>query len=362
MPGEIIIGDLPGLSRLTYERRLRPAGTEFTSVVLSSQDYYPSINLRDRASERWPVAVDRCQELGLQLKAAPEVPASRWLAEGRREAALAEFFAAALCNATNWDLLRTGIADRARHTATFNVRALRDLDEASFVSQYGAAFERPGDLSRRYQALIAVTSALAEGEILDLERLLESPVQLAGPGGLYDKLARMPAFMDDPGQKKTRVLVQELCRTRLISPVDPQSVRPAVEYHLIRLYLRTSRVSASRRADQDRLSSGAEFPLPVITELRRAVEAAMYCTAEAAGIPVYDLNTIEWQIGRSFCIRSGPRCVGPSLPNKPCGTAVTALVERNQGRCPFAGCCNGVHDAALASLVEPQLAPQYDFY
>jgi hypothetical protein len=215
---------------------------------------------------------------------------------------------------------------------------------------------------RRYRTFVAVAAVLAREEVFSLDHMVSGPVQLAGPSGLYSKLKAMPGFCGDPGQKKSRVLVQELCRTGLIVPADPENVLPAVEYHLIRLYLRTERVMPLRPTDRQKLADGAVLPLPAITSLREAVELAMYYTAGAAEVTVYDLNAMEWEIGRSYCVRSSPRCDGPPLPGKPCGDSVTELAHRVGGTCPFAAHCDGGRKEVLSRMQEPQLSRNYDYY
>jgi hypothetical protein len=318
------------------------------------------IRTSHRGRSEWLVAALRCYELGLELRGArsPE-PAPR-LSDDPARAVLAEVMAAAVCHSTNWDRLREVIRRAAADPERFNAARLATLDTGTFREEFGPGFAPAESLLSRHRTFTETASLMAAGRVLDVASLVECPVRLGGHAGLYARLRVIPAFARDPEGKKARILVQELCRTRLIAPTDPEHVRPAIEYHLIRLYLRTQRVTPGRMSDDSRLLEATTFRAPVVMRIRRAVEEAMYFTASAAEVPICDLNHIEWQIARSFCERHGPRCDGPPQPSKPCDSTVLALGV-NLG-CPFANVCDVASNSRLAQVVEPQLSPKYDFY
>lgn len=307
----------------------------------------------------WQIAPLRCYELGLRLKGAAEPPASAPLASTPAEALLAEITAAAICHSTNWDRLRTVISARADTGLFASPARLASMSLSDFQHLFGDAFSASNGIRARHAILIDTASRIEQRRPFALEELLDGSVTLSGSLGLYELLAQLPAFGRDPEAKKARVLVQELCRGRLISPTDPETVRPAIEYHLIRLYLRTERVLPPDHNDE-RLQEGATFRAPMIMSLRRAVEEAMFITATAADLPIYHVNQLEWQIARSFCERRGPRCAGPPRPDKPCDASVMELCEGVA--CPFVSICDARNNPRLSSLVEPQLSSRYDFY
>lgn len=309
----------------------------------------------------WWVAGLRCYELGLSLRGAAPPPLQPPLSPDRRTALLAELLAAAICHSTNWDRLRDSIGRAAKDPEWFEADRLGKLSLAEFRTAFGDGIAADSTLAGRHRLFTETAGIVAGGTPLCLNEMLGQPLWLAGGGGLYERLRQIPAFGRDPEEKKARILVQELCRTGLIAPGDPAAIRPAIEYHLIRLYLRTERVLPSRPEDQSRLTRPTTFRAPLIGRVRRAVENAMYLTASAAELSVSHLNQLEWQVARSYCVRGNPRCGGPFEPAKPCDDTVLAL--SSDGRCPFAELCaaNGDRDW-LTQLVEPQLSPRHDFY
>ena len=182
---------------------------------------------------------------------------------------------------------------------------------------------------------------------------------MGGVSGIYNWLASIPAFGADPLQKKSRILVHQLLAYRLLEVADPENILPAVDYHLMRLYVRTGRVVARRAQIVERLQGDRKVErIEFVTHLRRAVEEAMWHTASGARRPVNEVNHIEWQIGRSFCTRKEPRCEGPFLEDKPPDACVQAL-SSGSAACPLRGDCAGATDKSLRSIVDPASSRSY---
>ena len=357
--------------RLSHRRRrgITAAATDLFPKVAAvvppiAQTLQEHLDRGDRpgksARSQWAVAALRCYELGLGLRGAPAPPRQERLSSDPDTAVLAEVLAAAICHSTNWDRLRASVGRAAGDPEWFTAHRLAGLTPAEFQRAFGDGLAADSTFAGRHRLFTETAALVAAGE-LRLDWLHDAAPRVGGEGGIYDRLGRVPAFGRDPEQKKARILVQELCRTELIDPVDPASIRPAVEYHLIRLYLRTERVLPTRAEDLSKLTTPTTFRAPVIGRVRRAVESAMYFTASAAEISIPHLNQIEWQVGRSYCVRGNPRCSGPADPGKPCDETVLALADG--GRCPFADLCAANADGSgLARLVEPQLSSRHDFY
>jgi len=301
----------------------------------------------------------RCYEVGLSLRGITLAPTPHVLHHDPARAVLVEFLAAAVCHATNWDRLRNHLLNAAVDSDRFVPVRLAGLAAKEFTNEFSGAFRGARDLPRRYEMFTEVAGAFARGEDpFDGKRLIAEPRRLAGPRGLYTALDRLDAFRADPQRKKARILVQQLDRTGLLTIADPENLRPAIEYHLVRLYLCTGRVV---HADALDLRSGSARASDVrsINALRAAVEQAMHYTADGAELPLPIVNEIEWQMARSYCERSAPRCGGPPRADKPVDPAVAAVAE---GTCPFASTCDAPRTEALARLNEPRLAERHAFY
>lgn len=308
---------------------------------------------------RWQVRSLRCYEEGLALRGVRIRMEPHPLVSDPSRAVLVEFLAAAVCHRTNWDRLHGHLLTVAAGSDGFIPARLAGLTVDEFADEFADAFGSVTDLPARHRLFTAVAAAFARGDDpFDGRRLGGEPQRLGGPDGLYSALDRLEVFRSDPQRKKSRILVQQLVRTGLLALTDPDQLRPAIEYHLVRLYLRTGRVVHADSLDVGD-GHGRASDVRTVTALRVAVEEAMRYTAAAAEFTVIETNDIEWQIARSFCVRSAPRCDGPPRRDKPVDPAIMAVAG---GACPFAATCDGSRYAAIAALTEPRLADYHAYY
>lgn len=259
----------------------------------------------------------------------------------------------AICHQMNWDYLQARIAavvlpmnpESAGHWLSV-VRAadvqnwLHDCPtpERIRASERASLLRNLGEqLTDRFGGNPSNVLASAGGKIL-------------GANGLMELLDCFDAYRLDPLRKKSNVLVQELIREQIARFSDENSVAPAIDYHIIRLYLRTGRVAPKSDVLAEFLI-GSRVPRPrLVTQLRRAVSEALCLTARFAGLPVSVVNYLEWQIGRSICERGTPGCqrVPAPLPADP------DVARLYSGSCPFTSFCVAYRDATWRSLEEPR--------
>lgn len=270
-----------------------------------------------------------------------------------------EFLAASVCQRTNWDRLRKHLLTAAADPISFTAIRLANLTADEFSREFSTAFNSVTDLADRHVSFVAVAAAFAAGgELFNEKRLYAEPQRLGGPDGLYATIDRLSVFRADPQRKKSRVLVQQLIRTDLLTIIDPDQMRPAIEYHLMRLYLRTGRV-VHADAYEFRDKGDRATDVRSVTALRAAVEQAMHYSAAGADLTIAEINDLEWQIARSFCERVGPRCDGPPSADKP---VVASIAAARGGACPFSSTCDAPRHPAIAALTEPRLADHHPYY
>lgn len=263
---------------------------------------------------------------------------------------------AATCHSTNWDSLRRHVFESAV-AGRLKPEEFQALELPEFVEWFGSAYAEERDLSARYEMAIESARSFLDGAPLATWYARHESGRQASVAELYDALQSIEAFGADPQQKKSRILVQQLVRSGWLTPADDRELHPAIEYHLLRLYLRTGRVTRVRGRGQ--LIPDRTLKMESIADMRRAVERAMRYTADAAELSILDVNDAEWQIGRSWCVRDEPRCAGPHLASKPV-TRQLELLEH--GACPYFVPCDGPSDLAIREMNEPRLASKHSFY
>jgi len=284
------------------------------------------------------------------------------LSAGRKWQVWTEIVFISICHQANWDRLH----DRIIEVASDNLLELHPSNLCRMEpGQFRKLFAPGLDSSRmRTGERIKLLQCLGEkacgwlsetgGSWLD-----DESITLAGKEGVYSWLNKVPVFAEDPIQKKSRILIHQLLRYGLVIVADPQNIAPAVDYHIIRLYVRTARVRPLKGELMERLKAGGTARVEFITSLRKAVEEAMYYSAAGAGVRIDELNHIEWQIARSFCVRQEALCHCGPLTEKPIDEMVLTLSCKAGGGCPYANDCQGALDAQLRGIVDPQSIKSY---
>lgn len=273
----------------------------------------------------------------------------------------AEIVFISICHQANWYDLHDRIIRIAQdNIGILHPRNLLSLTPKEFKIIFGPGLDeqrmRAGERVRILQELGAcLPNWPVEGE---QSWLSDCCVKIEGPGGLMAWLKELRVFSDDPLQKKPRVLIHQLLRYGLINVIDPGSVRPAIDYHIMRLYVRTGRVIPITEEAFERVRQEEVARVEFLTHLRRAVEEAMWHTAVGSGLRMDHLNHIEWQIARSVCIRSGARCKMGPIPEKPIDESLARLAA-SQGGCPLSTYCQGYRDPELRSIVDPRSVRPY---
>ncbi len=263
-----------------------------------------------------------------------------------------------VCHQMNWDVLQSAMAEWLLPDVGSRLEALAGTTPRQ-ISVLLQDYPKQGRVRAVERSRILRETARSLKEMLaaggGLSRLLRNPT-LEGPSGFYETIASIPAFTGDPFDKKARVLAHDLHREGIMKFCDPENLKPAVEYHLIRLYLRSGRVVPTSDAVRDELLGENRPARPRLVKLLRgAVDVAMRQTALYSGIDIATLNYLEWQIGRSICVEElGPEltpfhCEAPAPSDMP--YEVRALAPC---RCPFAGFCSSLNEPGYPWFREPQ--------
>ena len=81
-----------------------------------------------------------------------------------------------------------------------------------------------------------------------------------------------------------------------------ENIKPAIDYHVMRLYLRTGKVIFEQLKGLPRPRAR------LVRLLRSTVAEALRLTANYSKLTIPDVNYIEWQLGRNICINEQPLC------------------------------------------------------
>ncbi len=314
---------------------------------------------------RWRCDPFQSYAIGLSLSGLKVERSQHELIDGPTEAAIwAETVFVAICHSTNWDRLHSHIMQVARaNPGRMSPSTLAELTVADTHALLadgleGALRDSRKDLAERHRLLVSLGTCASSGLSDRLNNWVQVGMKLGGSDGLYAVLDEVPAFSEDPLRKKSRILAHQLCGFRLVEVADPHNLAPAIDYHLIRLYMRTNRIFPQRSKIYDQYSVAYKPSLSAMTSIRQAVEDAMWYTAAGSGFRMDELNHVEWQIARSFCVRDSPRCKEGPLAMKPVDGPIEKL-GKSRGGCPIVDECRAHAFPRLRRLQDPLSSKSY---
>jgi putative endonuclease len=180
-----------------------------------------------------------------------------------------------------------------------------------------------------------------------------------GAEGLYARLATFVAYAD-PVEKKSTLLLAFLHQAGIWPLADPEHVMMAVDYHAMRVALRSGIVAVDDPALAHVLRERVPVDEATNTAVRLAVREACAELARQSGHSIYDLDRLIWLLGRSCCFYEHE----PICGDRPCFKAdectfVQGVAYACPGRCLLDGTCRGSQDPAWRAFWETNVYTAY---
>ena len=174
--------------------------------------------------------------------------------------------------------------------------------------------------------------------------------RLEGRAGLLERLSRLHAYRD-PARKKSFLLVQFLRTAGVLEPVDPDALGLPIDYHLLRVFLRTGAVQLKGSRARE-LLRGGEMTEAEDVRIRRAALEAGRLMGEIVDLAT--LDRLVWMVGRNCCFYDHPPVctTGPCTLEANCSLLQSSDLECGL-RCPFDGTCSGSRNPDAAAFREP---------
>jgi hypothetical protein len=259
---------------------------------------------------------------------------------------------ASVCHQINWDVLTARLTRHLGGRGGDMLRSITNVSTPEFQKWFDG-YDQPDRVraEERARMLREVGRTMERDFGGDPMSLFErSHFTLAGINGFLLLMDQFSAFREDPLRKKTNVLTHEIVREGIARFTDERNIAPAIDYHLIRLYLRTGRVYSLHNSITEDLTTADPNPRPrLVRVLRESVADAIRLTAQYSSLTIPDVNYIEWQLGRSTCVRGQPACLSGHRP-RPLAPDVATLFE---GMCPYTGSCYAFQNPPWMELQEP---------
>lgn len=166
--------------------------------------------------------------------------------------------------------------------------------------------------------------------------------------GFYEVMPAMEAF-SDPLQKKTTFLMKLLQDAGMLKLRDPENTIPVMDYHMMRVLLRTGAVEVKDGQLRDKLIQ--KQPLESDREIRDVCTKAMREIGLQSGHEILKMNDFFWPLGRSDCAES-TLCRDRVCAKNPC-TFEKVVNINDHSRCVFEDFCKGAVDEYYRKLWQP---------
>jgi hypothetical protein len=320
----------------------------------------------------------QCQKLAERLRAV-QVHPDRYLVHptdeaGRRQWANYWFYVTAICQSTRtfqgvlngrwirgWDYLVEASLRRFADFTAERMLSYKADDLRTLLSDDLNPAHSPIDrIDERLEQLHGCARRLlAEygGEAMNV--YLRSGGRLSGAGGLLDLLHKFQAYTD-PLQKKSVLLAGMLHEIGVRPLRDPENLKVAMDYHAMRVALRTGMVEVQDEVLADDLRLRRAASAETNQAVRSVVSAACDLVVRASGFSVLQFDKLIWHLGRSCCFYEHDPICGPAHSAQPCAkhntcTFIQATTYACPNVCVFDGVCRGSRDPTYRGYWETNI-------
>lgn len=248
-----------------------------------------------------------------------------------------EVICAAICHQMNWDYLRRTVLDKAKADESWlggeSLAGISEYEVASLFADYKSP-ERIRE-KERCEMLREVGEMVCEaGGYLPL--FLDGEKRLLSIDVIRERLRKCTAFSEDPKEKKLQLLLQKLSNYDGLQELSIHC-RPAIDYHLIRCYLRRGLLfPKTKYAKEFMTDSSSGRRESTVGALRHLCCNLLEQITWYTELDIRTVNLIEWNVGRSVCIQGKPDC---HLENDD-----AAWLKPKYLRCPFYDGCRAVRN------------------
>jgi len=259
-----------------------------------------------------------------------------------------EVVCAAICHQMNWDYLRTAVYKMTLQDDTWIIPKKLSRISSIKVSQLLSEYDKPERIreKERCSLLRSLGRNLIALDYNYSDIFLTNSSNIRNFEEIIAILNSFKVFSRDPEGKKIQLLLQNLSDYVELTALRSYC-KPAIDYHIIREFLRRGLVKPINQKANDYIFN------PEVQRREQTVAALRMICSEAFGtlkwLTSYDIttiNTVEWWIGRSVCLKECPDCE--------LKTDSSQWLKPNFERCPFYDSCYAIQfDKKFLNIVEP---------
>ena len=228
---------------------------------------------------------------------------------GVNTAIMCEIICSAICHQINWLFLRKSVYNYTKENPEwlqpYNLSRISSKQLSILLGSY----HKKENIKAEERAAILRAVGKWSGQYKEIKSVfLDGRNALKQYAEVYSSLQKCDAFSSDPKEKKTNLLLQKLNSLSDLCGIDCYA-KPAIDYHLLRLYLRRGLLCARTKYANMYVRSPEivrkESTVAALRDLcAKILRKISLCTEQS----ISTINQIEWQVARSVCQRECPDC------------------------------------------------------
>jgi uncharacterized protein (DUF362 family) len=257
-----------------------------------------------------------------------------------------EVICATICHQMNWDYLRNAVLEKTTKLPIWvnseYLSSIKQIEVQDLFSNYGKQHRVRADERKKLLNNLGISLKNVENKYSNI--FFNEIGELKKSEEILNFFNGCAAFSDDPERKKIQILLQSLSKYPALSKLIEYS-NPAIDYHIIRNYLRRGLVFPLTNFTKTLLYDWNVKSERTIGILRSFCSEAMRKISLASDISINKVNNIDWWIGRSVCLHDEPDCL---LINDD-----SYWLKTEFSKCPFYYYCDAIRDNKLLTINEP---------
>lgn len=259
-----------------------------------------------------------------------------------------EVVCAAICHQINWDFLRSAVYKMTLQDDTWLFPQKLSKITSTKVLQLLIEYDKPERIreKERCSLLRSLGSSLLAIGYTYTDIFFSDDSTIKNSEEIVEALNLSKAFSGDPEGKKAQLLLQNLSDYAELAALKSYC-KPAIDYHIIREFLRRGLVSPiNQKAYDFILNPEVQRKEQTVAALRKICSEVFDTLQWLTSCDITTLNTIEWWIGRSVCLKECPDCE--------LNADSSQWLKPNFERCPFFESCHAIQaDKRFLNIVEP---------
>jgi hypothetical protein len=261
-------------------------------------------------------------------------------------AIIAEMVCASICHQINWDFLRNVVYNKTITSMNWLSPNYLATISTSEVYEMLSSYSKPERIRKDERTRILRNLGEWLGNYNSADQVfLNQAGLLLEQHIVRDNLLKCDVFSSDPGEKKMQLLFQKLSLFDKLAGLS-NYCRPAIDYHLVRVYLRRGLLIAKNKYAMDFMENfDIERKESTMAAIRKLCSNLLLEICEYTQLNTNIVNQIEWQIGRSVCTQGVPDCFLLSQDAQ--------WLKMSFNTCPFFNTCAARSNEKYLNLNEP---------